>query len=370
MIYPRKAICGAVLGFLAGAALSACSEPPPVFHADTNPPRLSDWGLFSLDGTSLTPNPDTLVFRPANTLFTDYAQKMRTLWIPEGEQASVVNGEIEYPVGTVLSKTFYYPTNAAGDPLRRDEIIAESIELANNRLMETRLLVKRSEGWDAFPYVWNEEETEAFLRVAGTTAALSLQTDAGSKDFLYFVPNENQCAGCHVTEHPDGDLHPLAAVSHQLSYKRYQADGDLRLEIDALVARGWLETAPMRLETIGYLNDGDLEARATEYLSINCGHCHNPNGAADTSNLILDGSHSQLVNMGVCKPPVAAGGGAGDRLYSIVPGAPEQSILLYRMQSSEPDEMMPELGRSLVHEEGIDLISDWIEQLSGDCTAR
>jgi len=370
MITKPRAVRGAVLGIVVGAALNACSEPTPVFHADDNPARLSDWGLFALDGASLTPSPDTLVFRPANTLFTDYAQKMRTLWIPEGEQASLVNGEIEYPVGTVLSKTFYYPTNADGRPVRREEIIAESIQLANNRLMETRLLVRRSDGWDAFPYVWNDEETEAFLRVAGTTKPLNLQTDSGSEDFLYFVPNENQCAGCHVTEHPDGDLHPLAAVTHQLSYKRYQADGDLRLEIDALVARGWLAEAPLRLETISYLNDGDLEARATEYLKINCGHCHNPNGAADTSNLILDGFHAQLVNMGVCKPPVAAGGGAGDRLYSIVPGAPEQSILLYRMQSTEPDEMMPELGRSLVHEEGITLISDWIDQLSGDCSAR
>ena len=72
--------------------------------------------------------------------------------------------------------------------------------------------------------------------------------------------------------------------------------------------------------------------------------------------------------MGVCKPPVAAGGGAGDRLYSIVPGEPEQSILLYRMQSNKPDEMMPELGRSMIHAEGIELISSWIATLSGDCS--
>ncbi len=370
MISTQKAVRGTVLGFLIGMVLSACSETPPVFHAENNPSRLSDWGLFSLAGDTLTPNPDTLVFRPANTLFTDYAQKLRTLWIPEGEKAALVNGEIDYPVGTVLSKTFYYPTNDNGETLKRDEVIADTVALANNRLMETRLLVRRSDGWDAFPYVWNDEETEAFLRVAGTTEPMSLLAGTDSENFLYFVPNENQCAGCHVTEHPDGDMHPLGAVTHQLSYKRYQSDGDLRMEIDALVARGWLDEAPMRLETISYLNDGDLEARATEYLKINCGHCHNPNGAADTSNLILDGSHSQLVNMGVCKPPVAAGGGAGNRLYSIVPGAPEQSILLYRMQSSEPDEMMPELGRSLVHQEGIDLISTWISQLTGDCTAR
>ena len=66
--------------------------------------------------------------------------------------------------------------------------------------------------------------------------------------------------------------------------------------------------------------------------------------------------------------PGAAGGGAGDRLYSIVPGMPAESILVYRMQSAKPDEMMPELGRALVHEQGVELISHWIASLTGGCS--
>ena len=83
--------------------------------------------------------------------------------------------------------------------------------------------------------------------------------------------------------------------------------------------------------------------------------------------LILTGNHEQLVNMGVCKPPVAAGGGAGDRLYSIVPGEPDESILLYRMEHDDPAIMMPELGRATAHAEGVALIRDWIASLPGDC---
>jgi hypothetical protein len=71
--------------------------------------------------------------------------------------------------------------------------------------------------------------------------------------------------------------------------------------------------------------------------------------------------------MGVCKPPVAAGGGAGDLQYGIVPGDPDSSILHYRVASAKPDEMMPELGRSLVHEEGVALIREWIGTLTGSC---
>ena len=71
--------------------------------------------------------------------------------------------------------------------------------------------------------------------------------------------------------------------------------------------------------------------------------------------------------MGVCKPPVAAGGGAGDLQYGIVPGDPDNSILHYRVASTKPDEMMPELGRSLVHEEGVALLREWIGTLPGSC---
>ena len=59
--------------------------------------------------------------------------------------------------------------------------------------------------------------------------------------------------------------------------------------------------------------------------------------------------------------------GTGDRRYDIVPGAPDQSILLFRMDNVEPDQMMPEVGRSTIHTEGIALIRAWIESLPGDC---
>ncbi len=356
------------LGTVLLAGLNSCEQAPPIYHATENPARLSDWNLFDLSANALTPSENTLVFRPANQLFTDYAQKLRTIWIPEGQRAEMVNGEIEYPVGTVVSKTFYYPTDQAGNVLRTPETIQQSVSLDSNKLIETRLLVRRESGWDAFPYVWNDDETEAFLRVAGTSQLLSLRSDTGNLDFLYFVPNENQCAGCHVTEHPDGDMHPLGAIASQLSASFDYPDITGESQLAAMAARGWLAEPPAGQAPPSWRDESaSIEERALSYLNMNCGHCHNPEGAADTSNLILNGDHGQLVNMGLCKPPVAAGGGAGDMLYGIVPGQPDKSILLYRMESEAPDEMMPELGRSLVHQAGVDLVSRWIEQMPGNC---
>ena len=357
------------LGALLFASLISCGEPPPTFHAKANPARLSEWGLFELSDESLTPTKFNMVYRPANQLFSDYAQKLRTIWIPKGLQAQLVGDKLNYPVGTIVSKTFFYPTDSSGHLQRKEEVITESIDLSTNQLIETRLLVKRASGWEAFPYVWNIEGTEAFLRVAGTSKPLKLKSQTGNLEFVYFVPNENQCAGCHVTEHPKGEMHPLGAVANQLSASLTYPDDANSSQLGEMVSRGWLDSDDGIQAPPSWLDPSEaLADRALAYLSMNCGHCHNPNGAADTSNLILTGQHEQLVNMGVCKPPVAAGGGAGDRLYSIVPGQPADSILIYRMQSAKPDEMMPELGRALVHERGVALISQWIESLAGSCS--
>lgn len=352
-------------GAICLSLLAACSEQTPVFHDNEAPQRLSDWNLFELDADKLTPVADTLVFRPASTLFTDYAQKLRSLWIPAGSQAQVVDGELVYPVGTVLTKTFYYP-EAAGTVLKQADLRHQAINLHSSRVLETRLLVKQAAGWKAYPYVWNDDETEAFLRVAGASTDLTLSSDRENQDFTYFVPNQNQCSGCHQTEHPDGEMRPLGARLPHLA-AAFDLSAESR-QIDELVQRGWLagfEDAPAPVDW----NDSSqtLADRAQAYLNMNCGHCHNPEGPADTSALILDGSAGTRAQMGICKPPVAAGGGAGDLLYSIVPGNPDNSILHYRMQSREPDEMMPELGRSLVHREGLELISSWISGLPGTC---
>jgi hypothetical protein len=40
---------------------------------------------------------------------------------------------------------------------------------------------------------------------------------------------------------------------------------------------------------------------------------------------------------------------------------------LYRMESTDPGAMMPELGRGLAHEEGNALVRRWISALPGDC---
>ncbi|HEX3395784.1 MAG TPA: hypothetical protein VHS76_03715, partial [Steroidobacteraceae bacterium] len=110
-----------------------------------------------------------------------------------------------------------------------------------------------------------------------------------------------------------------------------------------------------------------LDARARAYLDINCGHCHNAKGPANTTALDLTIFGATDRFLGVCKPPVAAGRGTGDHFFDIVPGKPQDSILAYRLRSNEPGVMMPEQGRSTTHREGVELIENWISSLHGAC---
>jgi len=88
-------------------------------------------------------------------LFSDYAEKLRFVKIPEGKTVAYNLTEVlEFPVGTTLIKTFYYPNDF------RD--ISKG-----KRLMETRLLIHEASGWKASEYVWNDEQTETVLEVAG-----------------------------------------------------------------------------------------------------------------------------------------------------------------------------------------------------------
>ena len=49
--------------------------------------------------------------------------------------------------------------------------------------------------------------------------------------------------------------------------------------------------------------------------------------------------------------------------YTILPGSPEESLLVYSMNSTDPGIMMPELGRKVIHKEGVALIEQWIKDM-------
>jgi len=149
------------------------------------------------------------------------------------------------------------------------------------------------------------------------------------------------------------------------------SDGE-KNQLDKLVELGYLKDVPASSQIPAVPlweeeNSGTTEERARAYLDVNCGHCHNPRGPAKNSALNLYYFEDDPLSLGICKAPLAAGQGSGGFAYDIVPGQPDSSIIIYRMNSVELDVAMPEISRSTIHEEGVQLIRDWITGLEGDC---
>ena len=366
-------------GVAVALLLVACTpaSPPVAFHADGYPPKLSDWHVVRSDGRTLALNEGVVPFDLNTPLFSDYAHKLRTVWMPAGKAAQYQSHEsFDFPVGTILSKTFFYPRAGGMDAVARTDDTSrdhkgEGLDLGNVRMIETRLLVHREQGWIALAYVWNTEQTEATLERTGASVPLQLVAADGSReDFTYQVPDQNQCAGCHASNNTTRRIVPLGPKARHLN-RDYAYAGGSENQLAHLAKVGYLRGVP----TADVPRNADwrdaahasLEGRARAYLDINCGHCHNAKGPADTSGLWLDiGDHAPR-HLGLCKPPVAAGQGTGGHRFGIVPGKPDESILAYRMDSDDPGVMMPELGRDVVHREGVELIRAWIAAMEGDC---
>ncbi|MCB9741865.1 MAG: hypothetical protein H6741_23645 [Alphaproteobacteria bacterium] len=344
--------------------LLACSTPPvsPVY-AQPYPETLSAWGLFKGPVSRLDPKPGVQPYALTSPLFTDYADKYRFAWVPEGSQVGFTEqGPLDFPVGAVLSKTFAYRTGAEAPPV--------GAVGAGARLVETRLLVHTPEGWVGLPYVWNAEQTDATLSLAGDILPMDVPVPGeGSVSIQYAVPNANQCKGCHETQ--KDRMSPIGPTFTRLNRAR---PGSEENQLLSWAVQGFLSLPEARAEAapvgVAYEDpSASLYARARAYLDVHCAHCHSPGGPADTSGLYLGESVSELHALGRCKAPVAAGRASGGLLYDIVPGQPDASILVRRLASEDPETMMPEVGRALAHREGVALIRAWVEAMEGDCEA-
>ena len=174
----------------------------------------------------------------------------------------------------------------------------------------------------------------------------------------YRVPNANQCKGCHLR---GDEISPIGPKARNLNHNFDYSDGR-RNQLDEWTRLRLLEgvqTPPLSADW----KDGPLEARARAYLDVNCAHCHRRDGPASNSGLFLTFGEADKVALGYRKRPVAAGRGSGGLEFDIVPGDSDASIMVHRMKSLEAGVMMPELGRSLPHAEGIALIREWIAGL-------
>ena len=312
---------------------------------------LSDYNFFKKIETQI-PNENVIPYHLASPLFSDYTYKFRFVSMPNGEFAQYNYNEVfNFPVGTKIIKTFAYPVD--------DRDLSLGFQL-----LETRLLIKDQNGWYPLSYIWKENQDDAELKYIGKTInAKWIDKNGVEQVNRYRVPNINQCGSCHNLNKV---IMPIGPKGRNLDVDFFYQHG-MENQIDYWEKINILENIPSDRKNptaIWNLESETIENRARAYLDINCAHCHREGGSAGNSGFYLSHEETNNTSLGIMKKPVAAGRGSGGLKYVIKPGISEESILLYRMASTDPGVMMPELSRNMEHKEAIPLIKEWIDSIN------
>ena len=313
---------------------------------------LSEYNFFDGDLKDLNPGFGVLPYTLNATLFSDYAQKKRFVWMPNNTKATYLSDDVplEFPVGAILIKNFYYDNT-----------------LPNNetRIIETRLMIHKPEGWVFANYVWNEEQNAAILDLDGSFVDLQWQQNGETSSVQYRIPAGPECHTCHKVMEISK---PIGPKPRNLNLNYTYNDGSDN-QLNKLVNFGYLENSlPTTISQLPDYNDTSqpLDLRVRAYLDINCAHCHTEETHCDYRPMRFGYNDTQdFSNIGVCvDADTDLGQGLGD---IVVPGDARNSVLYFRLNSLEPSFRMPLLGRTTRHIEGIELIEEWIDNLNIEC---
>lgn len=344
-----------------GAGAASCDDDPCAGPTRCVPTgalplaTLREYDFFQGDMAAMTPKEGVVPYSVAAPLWADQAGKGRFIVLPEGGKIGFsADDDWEFPDGTILVKSFYF------DHDRRDPA-------KGARILETRLLVRQAGAWDVFTYLWNDEQTEATLLRTGKHLMVDfVDVDGAARTEEYIVPNLDQCASCHERD----DVQRLLGLV-TLQMNRVVDHGGMVNQIDWLADLGMFATAPPKGDALpGFVDPmgtaGTLDERARGYLHGNCAHCHRPGGGASKSGLVFLATEPELAKVGVCKVPAAAGPGTGGHAHDIEPGDPDRSIVIFRMNSLDPEIKMPELPNRVIDAQGVELIREWIASMPAE----
>ena len=233
--------------------------------SDTFPNKLSEFNFF-IDNSAQVPHDKVVPYELISTLFSDYSYKQRWVYVPINQKATYYkeSSVFDFPVGSALIKTFYYPIDER-DPRQ------------GMNLLETRLLLSKESGWEAVSYAWNDEQNEAFKKIAGKTINVSWINFFGEEqDVRYRVPNVNQCKECHAA---DDMITPIGPKARNINKDFKYDDGEFN-QLNYWMTKQIIDSYPLDLVSpVDWSDESqNINDRVRSYLDVNCGHCHSPTG--------------------------------------------------------------------------------------------
>ena len=312
------------------------------------PATLTETGLFS-SVEDHQPAPGLIPYDVNVPLWSDGAEKERFIALPRNNSV-VFNDKVqwEFPVGTVIVKTFF--------------LESDTTNLQKRRRLETRLWLQNPRGWEGYTYLWNDEQTEASLLADWPLKKeYEIRTPEGSVKQEWYFPSRSDCHACHT--HNAGFT--LGWNTRQLN--RVETTGnDNENQIEKFKRLKLFTALPpmVELEAFPHWEDQNapLEQRARAYLDVNCAVCHRPGGFGTAG-----GSKANLdvhipINTAFAVPTEFNPGAP----QWIVPSESHHSLLLQRMSSRNPKVQMPPLGTLKPDHAAQKVIRQWIDGLKSN----
>lgn len=268
-------------------------------------------------------------------------------------QMGNVKGDWSFPEGTVLGKTIILPTGQY-----------------QQRRLETQVLHRYQDQWEAYSYIWNDDQTDATLLEG---RGFDRTFGVGDATQTWHFSSRTECILCHTTR--GGSVYGFRAsqLNRDFRYDSGVTDNQLRTMAhigifeQPLVAGHNANEAPV--DELPRMNGpwdeaATLDQRARSYLHLNCATCHR-RGGGGTASIELVLQHS-LEKTRLVSRPTQGTFGLVDA-WVVAPGDPVRSVLYYRMAKLGRGRM-PHFGSQMIDEDGVLLIRDWIRSLtpSGD----
>ncbi|AXG68839.1 hypothetical protein KORDIASMS9_01056 [Kordia sp. SMS9] len=330
-------------------------ESPVVLDMDAFPfNTLSEYSFFEGNMKEQNPVLGVIPYEPISTLFTDYAKKKRFIWMPSDVQATYAADTevIDMPVGTFLIKTFYY-TNVQPNN--------------DTRIIETRLMLKKADDWYFADYIWNDEQTEATFSLSGSFTNVEFLENGEMKSANYRIPSEVECFTCHKS---GTSSVPIGLKPQNLNSMYDFADGTEN-QLQNLIDEGYLEdNLPTTINTVVKWSDDTqpIEMRVRSYIDINCAHCHQELSHCDYRPMRFAFDESaDPTNLGICVDPDES---IPEMTKIVAPAQSESSVLYFRINTEAEEFRMPLLGRTIIHEEAVQMIGQWIDGLTTECDSE
>ena len=328
-------------------AFSACSG------GATSNPCVGPPGLYEDDRCAVVA-PDLRAYTPSYTLWADGAEKQRLVRLPEG---AVIDGADPdnwiFPVGTTLYKTFSL----------------------NGRRLETRVLEKIAPGkgvdaWSMKTYAWNAAQSAVkdVTSDDGCPECAVLRNDVLGTD--HDIPDGGKCVQCHRGS--------IDAVNGFGAMQLNHAGPGVTLR--GLLDEGRLSTAPTIAADAVFPGD-DLTRDSLGYLNANCGHCHRYDTVHGPSMCQTEACLSGLLlwtpvgTKSFADAPLNRTAVAHRALYAgfapattcrILPGRPDDSVIVRRMQSRNTAAAMPRIATEIVDAEGVARVRAFIAAMPPD----